>query len=91
MVTIPGNSMGLLFPKYWDNFNESPGGQYIATVTCRMRNIKDTANITYSTVAAPSFSGTGYVVMSEEIFSITANAAELGYMWSTKDKPKPFR
>ena len=84
---IPGEVLGQLLTK-------APGGQYIATVTVPgCGTYKDTANITYSTFAAPPFSlGPDTLLCPKEIFPITANAAGASaYMWSTKEQTQTIQ
>jgi gliding motility-associated-like protein len=67
----------------------APGGQYIATVIVPgCGTFKDTANITYSSFAAPPFSlGPDTLLCPKEIFPITANVTGASaYMWSTKEQ-----
>jgi gliding motility-associated-like protein len=68
---------------------QAPGGQYIATVSVPgCGTFKDTANITYSTFAAPPFSlGPDTLLCPKEIFPLTANVTGASaYMWSTKEQ-----
>ena len=67
----------------------APGGQYIAMVNvpgCGFYS--DTANIVFSSLAAPSFSlGPDTLLCPKEIFPLTASAAgATAYNWSTKEK-----
>jgi len=67
----------------------APGGQYAAIVTVPgCGTFRDTANITYSSFAAPPFSlGPDTLLCPKEIFPITANVTGASaYLWNTKEQ-----
>ena len=81
-VLIPGETKGQLL-------TQAPGGEYIAKVSVPgCGTFMDTANITYSTYAAPPFSlGPDTLLCPKEIFPLTANVTGASaYLWSTKEQ-----
>ena len=86
-AVLAGDTLGQLI-------TQAPGGQYIAVVTVPgCGTFKDTANITYSTYAAPRFSlGPDTLLCPKEIFPLTAYVTGASaYRWSTNEQTQTIQ
>jgi gliding motility-associated-like protein len=86
-TVLAGDTLGQLI-------TQAPGGQYMAVVSVPgCGTFKDTANITYSTYAAPSFSlGPDTLLCPKEIYPLTANVTGASaYLWSTKEQTQTIQ